>query len=151
MAKGGSEDFVIAVDTREQRPYSFPHCELKALAAGDYSLVNYETRIAIERKSKADCYSSLGRGRARFKREVERLARLEYAAIVIECSLDDFLTPPPFSQMSPKAAINTLVGWSVKYRICVFFAGSRRHGRTLTYRLLEKFHRYDKERSLGRP
>jgi ERCC4-type nuclease len=151
MPKGGDGDIVIAVDTREQRPYRFPRWEPRTLAAGDYSLIGHETRVAVERKSKADAYSSLGRGRARFKREMERLSRLEYAAVVIECSLDDFLTPPPFSQMSPRAAINTLVGWSVKYRICVFFAGSRRHGRALTWRLLEKFHRYDRERTLGRP
>lgn len=137
--------FVVAVDTREQHPYSFLHYELKALASGDYSIVGYEDRIAIERKSKQDAYSSLGRGRARFKRELERLSRLDYAAIVIEATMTDFLRPPAFSQMNPKAAVNTLIAWSVKYRVCVFFAGNRRNAQTLTYRLLEKFHRYSEE------
>jgi hypothetical protein len=30
----------------------------------------------------------------------------------------------------------------VKYRVCVFFAGDRRHGNALTRQLLEKFWRY---------
>jgi DNA excision repair protein ERCC-4 len=140
------EEPVVAVDTREQKPYSFPRYELKALPAGDYSLVGYEDQVAVERKTKADAYASLGRERARFKREFERLAALRYAAVVIEASLEDFLHPPPFTQMNPKAAVNTLIGWSVKYRVCVFFAGGRATGKAVTYRILEKYLRYALER-----
>ena len=135
-------DLVVAIDTREQKPYCFPRSEVKTLASGDYSIVGLEDRVAVERKTKPDAYSSLGQGRARFERELQRLARFDYAAVVIETSLPDFLRAPAFSRMNPRAAARSLIAWSVKYRVCVFFAGDRRHGNALTRQLLEKFWRY---------
>jgi ERCC4-type nuclease len=133
---------VVAIDTREQKPYRFARFEVKTLASGDYSIVGLEDRIAVERKTKPDAYSSLGQGRARFERELQRLARFDYAAIVIETSLPDFLRAPAFSRMNPRAAARSMIAWSVKYRVCVFFAGDRRHGNALTRQLLEKFWKY---------
>jgi len=133
---------VVAIDTREQKPYRFARSEVKTLASGDYSIVGLEDRIAVERKTKQDAYSSLGQGRARFERELQRLSRFDYAAVVIETSLPDFLRAPAFSRMNPTAAARSMIAWSVKYRVCVFFAGDRRHGNALTQQLLEKFWRY---------
>jgi len=135
-------NFIIAVDTREKYPYVFPQSQRKKLATGDYSIIGLEDKIAIERKTKEDAYSSLGQGRARFERELERLSKFDYAAIVIEASLPDFLQAPAFSQMNPRAAANSIIAWSVKYRVCVFFAGDRQHGSALTRRLLEKYWKY---------
>ena len=134
----------IIVDTRETLPYLFTNdgAEItrSALKSGDYSVAGYESRIAIERKTKADAYQSLGKNRARFKRQIERLAEFEYAAIIIECSMEDFIEKPPTStMMSPRAAMNTLVSWSVRFGIHVWFAGCRLRGENLTLRLLEKF------------
>jgi len=133
---------VVAIDTREQKPYRFARSEVKTLASGDYSIVGLEDRIAVERKTKPDAYSSLGQGRARFGRELQRLSRFDYAAVVIETSLPDFLRAPAFSRMNPRAAARSMIAWSVKYRVCVFFAGDRRHGNALTQQLLEKFWKY---------
>lgn len=133
---------VVAIDTREQKPYRFARSEVKTLASGDYSIVGLEDRIAVERKTKQDAYSSLGQGRARFERELQRLSRFDYAAVVIETSLPDFLHAPAFSRMNPSAAARSMIAWSVKYRVCVFFAGDRRHGNALTWQLLEKFWKY---------
>ena len=140
-------EFIVAIDTREQKPYRFKHSEVKTLPTGDYSIVGLEEMVTVERKHKADAYASLGQGRARFERELERLAAFDYAAIVVETTLPDFLIAPAFSQMNPKAAMNSLVAWSVKYRVCVFFVGDRAHGNALTYRLLEKYWRYRQERA----
>lgn len=133
---------IVAIDTRERKPYCFARSEVRTLATGDYSVVGLEDRLAIERKTKEDAYSSLGQGRTRFERELERLSRLDYAAIVIETTLKDFLEPPAFSLMNPKAALNSMVAWSVKYRVPVFFACDRNHGNALTKCLLEKYIRY---------
>jgi len=141
-ARSRQDELVVAIDTREQKPYRFPRSEVKTLATGDYSIVGLEDRVAIERKTKEDAYSSLGQGRARFERELERLSRFDYAAIVVESSLRDFLQAPAFSRMNPKAATNSIIAWSVKYRVCVFFAGDRPHGNALTRQLLEKYWRY---------
>lgn len=136
------ESFTVIVDSREQKPYRFERMAVAALPAGDYSIQGLEGEVAIERKSRQDAYASLGSGRARFERELQRLSRLKYAAIVVESTLPDFLTPPPFTKMNPKAAVNSLIAWSVKYRVCVFFAGDRVHAQTLTRRLLEKYWKY---------
>lgn len=120
-----------------------------ALRSGDYSLFGFEQRVAIERKSLADIFSSVGGQRKRFEKEVQRLAAMEYAAVVIEATLEECLAPQPYSQMNPKAVVNTLLAWSVKYRLAVFFAGNRRFGRAVTYRLLEKFFNYQQEKRSG--
>lgn len=138
----------IITDSREQKPYKFPKSAksvTQALDTGDYSLAGYEDKITIERKSKADAYGSLGSGRSRFKREILRMAKFDYAAVVIEASLEDFLIPPPYSQLKSKSAINSFISWSVKYGVHIFFAGNRQHGRTLTYRILEKWWKHKKE------
>ena len=140
-----TEGIVIAVDTREQKPYEFGAAAVVTLQAGDYSIVGLEDRVAIERKSKSDAYSSLGRDRARFRREVERLAVLDYAAIVVEDTMSGFLTRPPYSQMNPKAALSTLLAWSIRYGVPVFFAGDRDHGQALTQKLLTLFWKYREE------
>jgi len=137
MAK--SCPFTIVVDTREQLPYDFANCIKKSLASGDYSIEGLEQKIAIERKTKQDIYQSVSKERKRFKKEAERLQEYQYAAIVIECTLSDLLEPPPFSEVSPRVVINTLISWSIKHKLHIFFASSREHARGLVYRLLEKF------------
>lgn len=149
MAKKAEPSLPIVIDSREQQPYDYPGAVVMALRSGDYSLFGCETRVAIERKTLSDAYSSLGGGRKRFERELERLSGMDYAAIVIEATLEEFLRAPAFSKMNPKAAMNSLLAWSVKYHVCIFFAGSRRYGQTLTFRLLEKFWKYKRETNSG--
>ena len=128
----------VVIDTRERRPYRFEGAVVRTLQTGDYSVVGLEDSVAIERKSKADAYVSLGRDRARFRRVAERLANLTFGAIVVEATVLDFVCPPPFSRLNPRVALNSLLSWSVQFRLPVFFAGDRRHGRALTYQLLLK-------------
>ena len=141
-------EMVIAIDTREQRPYQFERSKLKTLSSGDYSIVNLENLVAIERKTTADMYKTIGSGRQRFQRELERLEQLDYAAVVIEASLPDFLVPPAFSRLSPKSAIGTVVAWSIKYAVPFYFASDRRHGQALTRNLLKYYYRYHEEARL---
>jgi ERCC4-type nuclease len=133
------DGFSIIVDTREQNPYIFKKASTKTLKSGDYSLVGLENNVVVERKTKPDIYGSLGRGRDRFEREFKRLSKYDYAAIVIESDLKNLLVPPAFSQMNPKSVINSLISWSIKYGVFVYFASDRKHARSLTYRILEKY------------
>ena len=131
---------IVVVDTREQRPYRFPCDTIRAaLPAGDYSIVGFENRVAIERKSKADAYGTIGAGRDRFVRELEKLARYDYAAIVIEASMKNFLRPPERSRLHPNSALRSLLAWHVRYGVHLFFADSRALAQCLTFRILEKF------------
>ncbi len=135
-------ELVVAIDTREQKPYRFPRSRRQTLRTGDYSLCGLEDRVAVERKRLEELFTITGRDRERFERELERMAELEYAAIVIEAGLPQILRGAAFSHVSPKAVVGSLVSWSIRYRAHVFFAGDRRHANALTRRLLEKFWRY---------
>jgi hypothetical protein len=101
--------FTVLVDTREQTPYEFiglltdadqgfePLNVLttrRTLASGDYSIEGMDSEIAIERKSVADLFGTLGQGRARFVRELERLAKLQFAAVVVEGAWSEILVDP---------------------------------------------------------
>jgi DNA excision repair protein ERCC-4 len=131
---------VVAIDTREQLPWRFAGpTQATTLHTGDYSIVGLECRIAIERKSQADAYGSIGGGRERFEREWARLAELDFAAVVVESSLDGFLVPPERSQLHPRAAIGTLVAWSIRYGVHVIFASDRRHAEAWASLALRKF------------
>lgn len=134
--------FVIVVDTREQTPYlDWPTPWVRAtLPSGDYSVRGFETRIAIERKRPTELFSCFGAQRDRFRREYERLSSYEYAAVVIEGTLEDCATrPDPHSQVNPHVIINSLISWEQDYKVRFHFAGNRLHAQTLTYRILQKF------------
>lgn len=133
------KEFTVVIDSREQQPYKFENAITKSLKTGDYSILGFEDRITVERKTKEDAYTSLGAERARFEKELVRLSQYDYSAIVIESNLADFLSAPAFTKMNPKAAMNSLVSWSVKYKVSVFFASDRTHAKALVYRILEKY------------
>ncbi len=141
------EPLVIAIDTREQTPYRYQESEVRSLPTGDYSLVGLESKVAIERKTKSDAFTSLGRERARFEREVRRLGRLDYGAIVVEATLRDLLRPAKYSRMNPRAVVASLLAWSVRYGVPVYFAGDRDHGQELTRQLLSMYWRYHGRRA----
>lgn len=137
---------VVVIDTREQLPYEFSPFVIGTLATGDYSLLGHEHRIAIERKTKADAYSTIGQGRERFVRELRRMAELEYAAIVVECSLVEFLSKPDYvRRLTPRAAIRSLISWSLRYGVHLHFAGDRAHAEALVMVILEKWWKYNVE------
>lgn len=75
----------LIVDTREQTPLVFRHCnsERGALQSGDYSAKGIEESFCVERKTVADLAKSLTRERARFMREMHRLRGFTNAYLLI--------------------------------------------------------------------
>lgn len=136
--------WTVVVDKREQLAYTFPvPTTCATLKTGDYSILGYEDQVSIERKSKADAYATIGAHRARFEREFVRLSEMDYGAVVVESTLQDFVNHPPSrSALHPRAALHTLVGWSVKYGVHVSFPGSRLMAETLVYHLLRHWRKY---------
>ncbi len=138
---------IITIDTREQQPYEFQtESERAALPTGDYSLRGGENLIAIERKTVDDLIGCLTVGRNRFEKELHRGRALEYFAIVIETSFSDFAGGVYRSNMNPKAAVQSLLTFSVRYKVPVFFAGNRDSGAIITESLLQKFAREQEKR-----
>lgn len=146
---------VIVVDTREQAPFGFQSIEpwddipkkTAALKTGDYSIEGYEDQIAIERKSVGDFYGSIGSDRERFEREMDRLAKMDYAAVVIEGGWRELLVDRPTTiQMPAKTASQTIYSWSVRYGVHFWPCESRRHAELTTFHLLRHFYKQMKER-----
>lgn len=137
--------FVIAYDTREQRPLDFPGFAAvrKTLPTGDYSMVGFEDRIAIERKNYADAWSCVAEGRARFERCMKRLAELDRAAVVIECSLSEFQQQPSYIQrVTPATAVGSYLSWMVQYRVPVLWVDNREFAARVVVRMLASYFKH---------
>jgi hypothetical protein len=155
LIKNGVFQIPVIIDTREQLPFSFAGltCDVSdgggpltvptirdTLPSGDYSLQGY-AGIAIERKSLADCYHTIGQGRDRFERELLRLSDLKFAAVVIEATWPEVCAePPPHTLLPPKVVFRSILAWSVRYpRVHWLPCGDRRLAEVTTFRLLERF------------
>ena len=133
---------IIAVDTREQLPLKFDGIETQVmtLKSGDYSIVGYQDRVAIERKSHSDCWSSMSNGRSRFERCIKRLAALDRAAIVIECSLDELcIRPSQIQRTNVASVIGGLISWSCQFQIPIFFCPNRDYAARVVLRYLASY------------
>jgi len=148
--------FVITIDTREQLPWDFRGIPadagqgegsvivptvVKGLKSGDYSVLGYEDRIAIEKKSAADLVGTIGQGRERFERELERLAGYDFATVVVEAELSELkLNPPPHSQLQFKTITRSVQAWQQRYpRVHWMFLPGRRAAMLWGYRVLERW------------
>ena len=130
----------ILIDTREQRPYNFENpSEVGTIPIGDYSIAGLENHIALERKELNDLIGCLTTDRDRFERELFKGRSLDYFGLVIECSLSDLVNGRYRSEMNPKSAIQSLLTFSVRYRLPVWFCESREYAQRITESLLCKY------------
>lgn len=126
-----SADLTILVDSREQLPLRFRELrsERATLKTGDYSVRagNLDLRdvVAIERKSVADLVGSLGAGRERFERELERLSRIRWRALVVEGEMRDIAAGTRHSTLTPRQIMSPLLAWTWKYGLPVWSAPDR--------------------------
>lgn len=156
--------FTVIIDTREQSPFPFKgfradakHArqvqgqkiipdlyiptERSGLPTGDYSIQGHESSIAIERKSLTDLYGTLGSGRDRFERELDRLSKFQVAHVVVE---SDWMTalrsPPDRAKLSPKSVFRSINAWEQEFPTIHWqFMGSRELAEHKTFRILERF------------
>ena len=148
--------FTLVIDSREQTPYAFAGLRSDAdagrqpllvrtvtrgLEAGDYSLEGFERLVAVERKSLSDLFTTLGQARARFVRELQRLASYDFAAVVVEGTWEDVLVRPPSrSQLNAKTVFRSVVAWQQRYpRVHWWMCPSRAFAEVATFRMLERF------------
>ena len=130
----------IVVDRREQKPLDFiGESEVGSLVTGDYSLKGFEDIIAIERKSLSDLMGSMTSGRDRLNREFQRSKGLEYFGLVVESDFTEISKGNYRSKMAPTAAVASLLSFSVKYRIPIFFVKDRQEAATVVEGLLRQY------------
>lgn len=140
--------FIIAIDTREKLGYKFDGfvTERRKLDAGDYGLVlpdDILAPIALERKSHSDIWNSMGAGRARFERCVRRLAKLDHAVIIVECTLAEAcIAPKQVQRLQAASVIGGLISWGVQYGVPTVFVGSREAGERYVIRSLAAWYKY---------
>jgi ERCC4-type nuclease len=148
----------VVIDTREQRPFDFrglrgpasrgrPLLAIDAvrgtLKSGDYSLEGYEAKISIERKSVADFYGTLAKGRDRFERELARLDAMRYACVVVEGEWSELLAYPERigGRVSASSIFRSVLAWQQRFRGVQWLTlPTREHAEAATFRMLERFY-----------
>jgi hypothetical protein len=159
--------FTVIIDAQEKHPFTFEDItgangvpmivptQWKSLGAahGDYSIVGHEGHVHIERKSLEDAHSTIlgwGERRERFKTELENLAAIDVAAVILETSLDELVATAPqwgkrSAQENSKTLFRQVLAWQQDYRVPWIFAGSRQLAEHATFRVLERYWRKRKE------
>lgn len=128
-------EFVI--DTREQLPYELAPARVATLETGDYSVTGFENEVVVERKSLSDLLGVVTSSRERFERELERLSRCWYAALVIEAGLPAVAGGGfDHTRVNGSSVLGSIIAWSIRFRVHPWFVGSRRHGQMVTERIL---------------
>lgn len=137
---------VITVDTREQCPFPFTGktyegttIEVSGLPIGDYSVKGLHDVVAVERKSLPDLVGCLGRDRERFERELLRARALESFSIVVESDFQTLAKGNYRSELKPHSACQSVAAFAARYRIPIFFAGSRQAAEYICWSLLRQF------------
>ena len=133
----------IAVDTREQEPYTFqrvPTARMK-LDSGDYSVVGHETRVAVERKSMADFYNTVIKGRKRFYAELQRLGRMDHAVVLVEANWRDLIEHAYAGGASVASMEGTVHAIQIDFGIPVIWASDRQAAAASGVRTRKKFAR----------
>jgi len=115
---------VIVVDSREQAPLLFTRLPSVrgTLRSGDYSALGIEEHCAIERKSVADLISCfVDSNRDRFENELHRLRGFHFRRLLIVGTRGEIERGEYRSHLNPKAALNTLSAFEVRYGVPVVF------------------------------
>ena len=129
--------FTVLVDKREKKPWSFPAKTKRVhMETGDYAIERLPS-FCVERKSAVALAATTDtvRSRARFGRELERMAAMQeaggYACIIVESGRGEMLRHPPAKPAKkvrpydPEAAWKRLLDLSMKWNIPVWSMESR--------------------------
>lgn len=141
----------LAIQTEWCSLGRFPH------SLGDYSIAGYIGRCHVERKSMEDCQGTVlgwetreqyakgtpGR-RARFKQELENLAKIEAGLVVVEASLADCMRMMPSygkksAELNAKIFFRSVQAFMQDYRVQWQFCDGRRMAEIACFRWLERF------------
>ena len=135
----------IVCDSREQAPLNitaYP-VEVDGLPIGDYGIRGFSDwnnpAFIVERKSLSDLCNSLGKGRPRFMRELEKMRQFGFAALVIEGEPRDLYSDDLRSEMSPLSIMSTLDAQAVRNGLHVCWAGTPHGAAAMVESLVKQF------------
>lgn len=131
--KGQQDTFAIVIDTREKLPLIFDgtiRTVRKFIRTGDYSVEGYEDQFAVERKSIPDLIATLTARRARFERELQRMAGIGFRRVVVEGSLRQVVANAKRVEQDRRrrvrvnSIIGTIFAFEVRYGVPFVFAAN---------------------------
>ncbi|HPM84341.1 MAG TPA: hypothetical protein PLF81_26735 [Candidatus Anammoximicrobium sp.] len=130
-AKLRPEQVTAIIDSREQTPLDLTPLQVvtATLPTGDYSVQGLEHVVAIERKSLGDLLACVGRERARFDREVQRLLAYPVRVLIVEASWRNIEAGDWRTQVTAQAALGSLLGWMAAGLPVVMAGDHQRAGR----------------------
>ena len=134
---------ILVQDTREQKGLWKPQPWIveKGLKTGDYSVVGMEEMVTVERKSIIDLFGSLGKGRKRFDREIERMLKMKWAGLMIEGLEDKVMRRQYRSQMNVQSVYGSLCSMETD-GIHIYFADSKRSAKDWILSRLIRFYEH---------
>lgn len=153
--------FTIAISSAEQAPWTFQSipgdvkekCKFwmvlrsrMYLKTGDYTILGMQDRIAIERKSAADLWSTLTGSKSNktrrqvFERELARLQDMERAYIVVESDWPSMFDDPPTGAL-PKTIYRSYLAYMNRFPgVHWVFCHGRRIAELTAFRILKRFY-----------
>jgi ERCC4-type nuclease len=136
---------IILIDTREQRPYTFKdypvNTQVATLKTGDYTLLDHENDICIERKSGTDFIQSITHNRKRFESEVQRMSGYEYSYIICEWELCQiFRYTQQYTRIkSADTVLSTVFSWQQRYNVSFHFFNGRNMAERAIYKIFAMY------------
>ena len=138
---------IIQIDSREQCPLEFGGhpFEVVGLPCGDYGLAGFSDwsnpAFICERKSLEDLISSLTSGRERFMREIERLRRFRFGAILIEARRETVQAGEYRSNATPQSILASIDAIIVRTGVHVFWCSDHEGAANQFLSLTRQFER----------
>lgn len=105
-----------------------------ALRSGDYTVAGLEERVGLERKSLGDFVQTVIHDWIRFRKELNRLAGFDLAAIVIEANIGSIYRHEYESDAVPSAILGKINGIWCDHGIPVLFWEDRQTAADMAYR-----------------
>lgn len=142
-------DYTIIVDTREQKPWSFPEhtTAVAKLDTGDYSIQGLEDILCIERKRNVSEIAN-NITEKRFADVLSRMSKYRFPFILLEFDLNDVLDFPIGSdipkklwdkiKIKPQFILKHLTEMCLLYNIYVIFCGSKANAEIYAESIMNK-------------
>ena len=131
----------ILVDTREQKPWTFPGWTTKrtGLKHGDYSVAGYRGQISIERKSVQDLFHSFTATRGRMMFRLEALGEIKYSSLIVEGNVWEIVRGIPRSQVNGRLLLGSVSAICALNGVSFILAGDRAAAQEVARHLIDGF------------
>lgn len=125
------EGFVFLQDTREQRSPLISRIPkglvIKSctLHNGDYSVLGFEGKFAIERKGISDLFPYCSSEREKTQAKMARFKEMDWVGLVIEAKERDILQYQQFTKVHPETIRGALISFEIRYGIHIYYNNDR--------------------------